>query len=228
MCGRYSFAPSALVLQGLFEEHPLPDDLVKSFNIAPSQLANVLVLENSALHLRSMYWGLVSGHTTKKVPNGKHINARVETVVKHPLFRDAYESRRCIIPADSFYEWGRIGEFTQAYRILRVDKALLFFAGIWERYLTHEGKAIDSFCILTKTPVPEIQDVHNRMPVVLEFAEQRGWLLGEEEVLLDLSKQQGTSSPVLEYYPVGDHVGNVSNNGIRLHDMVPARRTLFD
>lgn len=226
MCGRYSFVPTQKQLEEDLKGVETPPELPFRYNIAPTQQAYVLTSEEPH-RLQPMEWGLVP-HWSKDGKNtGKLINARAEGLAEKPSFRNALKRRRCLVPADSFYEW-RKGAAKQKipYRIKRRDGRLLFLAGLWEIW-GHGPEAKRTFTIVTTTPSTDVAPLHDRMPVVLDTPEKReAWLKGSEspnyEALL-----QPTPSGFLDFYRVSEKLNSPSNDATFLHDQVPESEGLF-
>ncbi len=225
MCGRYSFAPDTKALVTLFDGLVLPPDLERSFNIAPTQPAYVVTSETPKQLMR-MAWGLVPPYAKTAKPDGRHINARAETVFTNAVYRDSALRNRCCVPADSFYEWKRItNQQKQPYRILLQSAPCLMFAGIWSRPL-HADTC--TFSIITTTPNREMSEVHNRMPVIFTTRDEcELWLNGKEQHQLEpLLRPLPDGS--LRLYPISSKVGSYSVNDESLHLPQAEIKTLFD
>jgi putative SOS response-associated peptidase YedK len=176
MCGRYSFVPTKKQLKEQMPEVELPADLHMQFNIAPTNQAYV-ISNDDPRHLQRMEWGLVPFWSKDGINTGKMINARSEGITEKPSFREPVRKRRCLVPADSFYEWKPApGKRKIPYRILPGNGALLFMAGIWDEW-RHDGRSRKTFSILTTVPNEEVSSLHDRMPVLLTSKEaQEAWL----------------------------------------------------
>jgi len=225
MCGRYSFAPKPKQLESLENTVELPAVLQLSFNIAPTQEAYVITNEEPA-KLQRMEWGLVPHWSADGKNSGKLINARAEGIAEKPSFREPLHSSRCLVPADSFYEWRKSGGKKIPYRIFLENGDLLFLAGIWDEW-EHDGVVKHTFSIITTTPNREMSDLHDRMPVVLPDAEaQKLWLspLPVEEALALLHPVQDGR---LSMYRVSDKLNKPSCNDADLHRELPEELTLF-
>ena len=132
MCGRYSFAPKPKQREALEDMLDLPEALQLSFNLAPTQPAYVIANDQPDT-LQRMEWGLVPHWSKDGKNSGALINARAESLLEKPSFREAFRTRRCLVPADSFYEWKTLpGRQKAPYRIHSTDGQLLFMAGIWD------------------------------------------------------------------------------------------------
>ncbi|KGE88670.1 MAG: SOS response-associated peptidase [Phaeodactylibacter xiamenensis] len=225
MCGRFSFVTSPEKLRQQLGDIKTGENLKLSFNIAPTQHAYVLTNEEPD-RLNYYRWGLIP-HWAKDSSNAsKLINARMEGIGAKPSFRVPVRKRRCLVIADSFYEWRTEGKQKTPFRILPKDDSLLVMAGIWD--IWHDGDyAVKTFSIITAPPNAEIAPVHNRMPLVLPKAkDQQRWIsdLSVEEVMNML---QPPPDGLLKKYQVSDRVNNVRNNTPDLHEKVGEQGRLF-
>ena len=226
MCGRYSNVPNK---QQIAEQMPaleIPEVPPFSYNIAPTHLA--LVLTNKApQHLQCLEWGLVPHWSADGKNAGKLINARAEGIEEKPSFRQSIQSRRCVVPADSFYEWKLLpGNRKVPYRIFRPEGQLLFMAGIWDEWVG-EGKTKRTFSIITTAPNAEMSALHDRMPALLLTPEDRErWLsnLPLQEVLAMLHPAPDHS---LQLYRVSEKLNKPGYDAADLHREVAEEPTLF-
>ena len=176
MCGRYSVGVSPEELEEVFEAPISGRVALPRWNVAPTQDAPVVVADRSgARAIRELWWGLVPRWAEESV-RAHRINARVESVATKPTFREAFARRRCLIPADGFYEWVRRGTRKQPYWIHHRGGGLLGLAGLWERWQPRVGEAREAFAILTTTPNALVAPFHDRMPMVLEPEAWSAWL----------------------------------------------------
>ena len=184
MCGRYSFAPTPKQQAELPLPAPGSAILSARYNIAPTQRACVITHRQPAT-VQIMEWGLVPHWSKDGKNSGALINARAESLLEKPSFREAFRTRRCLVPADSFYEWKTLpGRQKAPYRIHSTDGQLLFMAGIWDIW-QHNGEEKTTFSIVTTAPNREMSEIHNRMPLLLTTAEARErWLAEPDEALL--------------------------------------------
>ncbi len=150
MCGRYSLTTPVEGLRHLFE-FPERPNLAPRYNIAPTQEAAVFRRdEGGGMHLLQMRWGLIPSWAKDKSISARLINARSETVATQPAFRTAFRQRRCLVPADGFYEWRKEGTKKLPWRFHLADSAPFCFAGLWESWRDPETKApLESFTIIT-------------------------------------------------------------------------------
>ncbi len=213
MCGRFANSRSPAELRTLFQTTNSTPNFVPSWNIAPSQESPVVRLnpENQERSLDLLSWGLVP-HWSKDLKTArKPINARAETVATTPLFRSAYKARRCLVPADLYYEWQvREGRSKQPYAIARADRGTLAFGGVWEGWRAETGKVIRSFSIITTESNKVMAPIHDRMPLIIDQADWPTWL-GEVEG--DLAALLGPApDDLLESWPIGSEVNSPRNN----------------
>jgi putative SOS response-associated peptidase YedK len=175
MCGRYTLTKQDGVIEdlqaslGLTAQHAW---WKPRFNIAPTQPAPVAIVRDGVRVIEMMRWGLVphwAGKTGKRPP--LMINARVETLQSRPVFRDAFERKRCLVPADGFFEWRREGKVPLPQYIHPVPRRVVAFAGIWTR-----AGDVTSFAIITSRPHPLVAPIHDRMPIVLPHEAYDAWL----------------------------------------------------
>jgi putative SOS response-associated peptidase YedK len=179
MCGRITFRASGKDLATLFDLIEVPDlDLEPRYNIAPSQ--PILAVREPAngvgRELVTLRWGLVP-HWAKDLKIGyKLINARAETVATTPSFRSAFRKRRCLVPADGYYEWQKLEKAKQPFYFHRKDGRPFAFAGRWEHWESPDGELVESCTILTTDANDLAKPIHNRMPVIVDAAQYGLWL----------------------------------------------------
>ena len=177
MCGRFVTVIPAEELKaifGLIEKPPVEP----RYNVAPTQSAGVIRCCDDSNHNRLdfMKWGLVPSWS-KDVSAGSHmINARSESVVEKPAFRQAIKYRRCIVPVSGFYEWEHSGPQKQPYYFYMADGSPMCFAGIWEAWKSPDGSTLETFSILTTAANKLIAPLHDRMPVIIPPEEHALWL----------------------------------------------------
>lgn len=179
MCGRFSLAKE---IEELIQEFPFIREGLKNlvlkprYNIAPSQQCPVIVNENGSIKLRTMLWGLVPHWVKDRRSGHRIINARSESVDEKSAFKKPFKSRRCLIPADGFYEWKRKGNGNKVpYRFTMKDRKPFAFAGLWDRW-DKGDEPLDTFTIITCGPNELMEPVHNRMPVILPETNREIWL----------------------------------------------------
>lgn len=179
MCGRFSLHLTDLsrLAESLHVSRSGVEVWEPRYNVAPSQLAPVVTGERER-RMVLMAWGLVP-HFAKGAPRTRPINARAETVAQRPMFREAFKSRRCIVPATGYFEW-RVGEDgrKQPFWIHPEAKdGLLYMAGIWAPPSESSGEQ-ETFAVLTTDAQGAVRDVHDRMPLSLSLEDSECWLTG--------------------------------------------------
>lgn len=147
------------------------------YNVAPSQTMPVITMDRPRRRLELMQWGLVPSWAKDDKIGHKLINARSESVFERPVWRKVILRKRCLVPANGFYEWMREGAIEKKpYYIHPKDSSLFAFAGVWETWVDDSGKACSTFAILTTSPNKEMSTVHDRMPVILRHEDENWWL----------------------------------------------------
>ena len=146
------------------------------FNIAPGQEMLTVVGDGSRNNALYMMWGLIPSWAKDPSAGSRMINARAETIDARPAFRNAFERRRCLVPADGFYEWMKVGRRKTPVRVILRSGEPFAFAGLWETWRSPEDVVVTSFAIVTTTPNAVLQPIHNRMPVILPREAESLWL----------------------------------------------------
>jgi putative SOS response-associated peptidase YedK len=178
------------------------------FNIAPTQSV-IVVSDDGQRRLVQMRWGLIPSWAKDPSIGDRMINARAETLAEKPTFRAALKRRRCIIPADGFYEWQKLGKVKQPVRIVLKSREPFGFAGLWEQWISPNGEGIFSCTIVTTAANELLKAVHDRMPVILTRDAEAAWLdpkTQDPEKLLPLLKQYPPEQ--MEFYPVSRDVNS--------------------
>ena len=215
MCGRYRLSRRKQIIAEHFEVLPDDDDWTPRYNIAPTQ--RVLVIrqhpKEPCRDLSLVRWGLIPSCAKEASGAAGMINARSESATTKPAFRDALKSRRCLIPADGFYEWMRAGKTKQPY-CFEVDKGELFaFAGLWERWKDPNGNWIKSCSILTTTPNAVTAPFHDRMPVILNPDNYDLWLdPGFTDVAAVSEMLKPYDARVMRCFPVSTRINHAVND----------------
>ena len=178
MCGRYRLSRRKQLVEEYFGTDLAEYDWNPRYNIAPTQHIPVIRQHPTAptRKLSMLRWGLIPSWAKDASVGAGMINARSETVAVKPAFREALQSRRCLIPADGFYEWQRNGQTKQPYCLEVGDGELFAFAGLWDRWTNPQREVIESCSILTTTPNTLLADIHDRMPVILNPDNYDLWL----------------------------------------------------
>jgi putative SOS response-associated peptidase YedK len=176
MCGRFTLRTPEKVLANEFGVTEVPS-VEARYNIAPTQTILAVQQTPDGRQAKLLKWGLIPSWAKDPAMGAKLINARSETVTEKPAFRDAFRRRRCLIPADGFYEWQRTGGRKQPYFFRLRDERPFAFAGLWEIWESGEGETIESCTILTTEANELLRPVHDRMPVILDAKDYDLWLV---------------------------------------------------
>lgn len=203
-------------LKRIFEFSETPN-LRPRWNVAPTQdVAAVRLGEDGARHLDLLRWGLVPHWADDPAIGNRMINARGESVADKPAFRGAFRQRRCLVPADGFYEWKAAGKRKQPYLIRRRDGRPLAFAGLWERWPGPKGaplpQPLETVTIVTTAAGGMIADLHERMPVMLEPEHWGLWLDPRAPLPMVEDLLRPAPDPALEAVPVSTRVNDVRND----------------
>lgn len=217
MCGRYFLHSTADSLARLFGEMPMPL-LEPRYNIAPTQPVPI-VRRNPAgrREMTLVRWGLVPSWS--KGPDSRYsmINARAETVATKPAYRSAFRHRRCLVPADGFYEWCAQEGGRQPHVLRARDGRPLALAGLWEHWQDDQGNEIESCTILVREADVQVRPIHDRMPVIIAPASFDRWLDTREQQPQSLERLLAAQqAPALEIYPVGRAVNSPKNDAPEL------------
>jgi putative SOS response-associated peptidase YedK len=221
MCGRYSLSATPETIAEIFGVRHLTD-VAPHYNIAPTQLVPIVRREpaTSERRIDLFKWGLVPSWASDPEMGARMINARAETLAEKPSFKGAFRSRRCLVPADGFYEWRKIGGRKVPYLIRRPDGRPFAFAGLWEHWKGPSG-AIDSCTIITTSPNELMRPIHDRMPVIVDDEAFDAWLDPgtPSEALRELLRPAPDGRLVA--FPVSTRVNSPSNDDPSLQDVVP-------
>ena len=221
MCGRFIQCTSGEALAERFHL-PIIPDLTPRYNVAPSQSVGVIRVTHAGhREFVALRWGLVPAWSPEPRTAYSTFNARAETVADKPTYRHAFRRRRCLIPADGFYEWRTVGKRKQPYCMAPTDGEPFAFAGLWERW-ERDGTVVESCTIVVTTANATIAPLHDRMPVILARADEARWL---DPALTDPAILQPLLVPCaperLRVWPVGTAVNRPSSEGPDLMTPLP-------
>lgn len=229
MCGRYSQRSSLVVLSKRFDV-PMPEvDFRPRYNLAPGQ-DSLVIVQDPDRRMLSMRWGLVPAWAKDPHATPRPINARAEQAPDKPMFRQAYRRRRCLVPADGFYEWraaakgkGKVPIYFQ-----RADHDPFAFAGLWESWHDQDGQELLTFTILTTAANDLVRPVHDRMPVILAQEDEAVWLdLGQHDPQALAKYTQPYPANLMQAYQVSTAVNSMANDNPTLTEPVPEQPSLL-
>ena len=236
MCGRYAQSADMRELMEQFEvTGTTPGQSIPvNWNIAPTNPIYIVrspIKEESETKkdLAIVSWGLIapwlSDISEAKTSQSRAINARSESVYEKPTFRDAFKQRRCLVPAQGYYEWATaLGQYKpkQAFYISSRDGAQLSIAGIWSSWRAPNGEEIESASIITQEAQGELATIHSRMPVFMPRDRWDAWLDPENKEIADLRNLMVVQSPeaIVKAHPVSSAVNSVANNGAQLIEAI--------
>lgn len=214
MCGRFTLYSPLETLRQIFGfEGNI--NFAPHYNIAPSMDVPVIgqKKDSETPGIAMMRWGLIPSWAEDEKIAYKMINARAETIDSKPAYAPAFEKRRCIVPANSFYEWMKTDDGKIPYNIRRSDLLPMGFAGIWENWKDPQsGQTVHSFSIVTCPANKTLKGLHDRMPVVLEQGDYAEWLDRDTTVKGARAMLRACDNDLLEAYEVSPRVGNVAND----------------
>jgi len=214
MCGRYTITVTLEELLARYEAENMSAEYQPRYNIAPGQMVPVVIAGGEGRRLGMLRWGLVPPWADDPKIGNRMINARAETLEERPAYRNAYRTKRCLIPADGFYEWKKAaGGPSRPFRITLRGGGLFSLAGLYETWTSPDGDRLHTCAVLTTEPNRLMADIHDRMPVILRKEDEDLWL---DRRVREPAKLAGLLAPYpaeeMEAYEVGRLVGNVAND----------------
>ena len=228
MCGRYRLSRRKQIIEDHFGCEPWDEDWNPRFNIAPTQPLPVIRQHprEPVRQISLMKWGLIPHWAKDASGAASTINARSETAATKPAFRDPIKFRRCLIPADGFYEWAKTVNSKQPYCFEVNDGELFAFAGLWDGWKDSIGKWVKTCSILTTTPNAVTSAVHDRMPAILDSAHYDLWLdPGMQDVTAISQLLKPYDACPMRCYPVSTRVNNVVNDDAECSQRVEFSQT---
>lgn len=227
MCGRYAAARDSAELAGWFQAEQLPSvELPSRYNIAPTAESYIVLDHDGTRSVETARWGLVPSWSKDASRAARMINARCETVAEKPAYRSAFKRRRCLVPADGYYEWQAPAAGTRApkqpFFIHRKDEAPLALAGLYEDWNGPDGR-VRTFTVLTQEPPAWLGRVHDRMPVIVQPSMWAQWLSStspEIDLADTLAQITKFSAQGLEAHPVSTLVNRATHEGAHLTEAI--------
>ena len=213
MCGRYSLITDIRELANRFDFRVEGLTYQARFNIAPAQQVLTVTKDGSHNQAKLMQWGLIPSWTKDPYFGNRMINARAETISEKPMFREAFLKSRCLVIADGFYEWKKVGKGRIPMRIVLKSGEPFGFAGLQETWKSPDGEEIQSCTIITTTPNDIMESIHNRMPVILSREAEGFWL---DSARRELGALQGLLVPyesaAMDVYAVSTLINSPKND----------------
>ena len=209
MCGRFQLSVKGKQISERFNVEVFDELYKPNYNCAPSQKLPVITNEHPN-NLSYFQWGLIPFWAKDPKVGFRNINTRSETISEKPSFKNAFKKRRCLIPANGFYEWKKDSNKTP-YRIFVKEDKLFAIAGIWEAWRDAESRVTNTFSIITTSANSLVVDIHNRMPVILNAEDEHVWL--NENDIAVLNKLLVPYNPEkMEAYTISKQVNSPKNN----------------
>jgi putative SOS response-associated peptidase YedK len=213
MCGRFTIISDPAKLMEWFHLDEIPFDFQPRYNVAPGQFIPAIIADGARRRIGQLRWGLVPSWAKDEKIGYSMINARAETLSEKPAFKNLFARKRCVIPADSFYEWKSTGKGKQPMRITMKDGSLFAFAGLFDTWIRPDGGKLHTCTIITTRPNELVAEIHDRMPVILHAEDESIWLDRER---FDPDLLQSLLTPYeasrMRAYPVSAIVGNAKND----------------
>jgi putative SOS response-associated peptidase YedK len=214
MCGRFQLSVKGKHISERFNVEVFDEKYSPSYNCAPSQ--QLAVITNAEPEKLSYFkWGLIPFWSKDPKIGNKLINARSESISEKASFKTAFAKRRCLIPANGFYEWKKDGKEKTPYRIFLKNEEIFAMAGIWEIWKDAEGKALNTFSIITTTPNSLMKNIHNRMPVILNKNDEKAWLFESDPSYLQTLLKPYDQN-IMNAYQISSKVNSPVNNSFEI------------
>ena len=202
MCGLYSLSKTPRETKAWFK-YQEEEDFPPRAHVAPGQPIGVVRMESGARHFALVRWGFIPSWVKEVKPGKPLINARGETVMEKPSFRNAMRRRRCLVPADGYYEWSGAEGRKVPFFVQAADKGLFALAGLWEHWMGTDGSELETAVLMTIAPNAELATIHDRMPVIIAPEDYETWLTGEVEDAARLIRPAPDGSFVMEPTTIG-------------------------
>jgi len=215
MCGRFTITdPLDAIMERYMASVSEGFEYRQNYNAAPMQfIPTIIAGKDGKNKLGSLRWGLVPSWAKDDKIGNKMINARAETLTEKTSFKRLISSKRCIVPTNGFYEWKKEGSNKQPMRILMKDDSIFSLAGLYDTWTDQDGNKLSTCTIITTEPNELMEDIHNRMPVILHPDDEAEWLGRDNKNVQSLLKLlQPYQASEMRAYDVPKEVGNVRNN----------------
>ena len=216
MCGRKTLTKDAqaIIEELLVDEWDQKNEYNPSYNIAPTQNSPILIYSNKR-KIEHMRWGLIPSWAKDKAIGAKMINARGETLLEKPSFKNLVNSNRCIVITDGYFEWQNIGAIKTPHYFHDPEKNILPMAGLWDEWRSANGELMKTYTVITTAPKPEYAHIHNRMPVILPHSRIDIWINTHDHSPAAALDNVLPYQDELKLYPVSNFVNSPKNNSAR-------------
>ena len=213
MCGRYVVFSLGSELASYFGTQPPSFELTPNYNVAPTQQVPVIIQQDGVRQIKKRRWGLVPFWAKDTTIGSRMINARVETLASKPAFKAALKHRRCLIPANGFYEWASKSGSKKPFYFHLPSSEPMVFAGLWEIWKPEDGEPYKSCAIITTEASEAVREIHNRMPLILKPEAFGHWLDPENKNVAGIEETlKAEYVKDIDRYPVSKLVNRVENN----------------
>lgn len=213
MCGRFTLAVEPDLLMDRYGLEEIPFPYQPRYNIAPGQMVPVVLAEEGRKRIGQLRWGLIPAWAKEEKTGFKMINAKAETLHEKPSFCLLLQRKRCIIPADGFFEWKQTDKGKQPMRIKMKDNEIFSLAGLYDTWVAPSGAKIHSCTIITVAPNRLVAEIHDRMPAILRREDEAVWLNRTiQDIPLLQTLLHSYEAEEMTAYPVHAMVGNVRND----------------
>ncbi|MGE5130366.1 MAG: SOS response-associated peptidase [Sphingomonadaceae bacterium] len=214
MCGRYVSPDTAAIERAWHVGRGNSNPFARRFNVLPTTSIPIIrgKRETGELELAEARWGLIPSWWKQDKPPTYSINARAEEAATKPMWRDAYRRARCLIPAEGWYEWKKVGERKQPHYIFRRDRRLVCFAGLMAEWTNEGGVPLASCAILTRDASPSVADVHDRMPVVLPDELLVRWARADVQRPEEVASMVRLAQSEFEHYAVSARLNSAKDD----------------
>jgi putative SOS response-associated peptidase YedK len=212
MCERFYLAATAAEIRKQFKIRKVPA-LMLHYNIAPIQTSPIIRAEGKGRELRLARCGLVPPWSRDLSLATRMINAPAETLAERAAYNTPFQSQRCLVPANGFYEWASRGAKKQPYKIALRNGALIAFAGLWEKWTPDSGEPVETFTIITTAASKLVSEVHDRMPVIIAPADYQLWLRASPVTAKKLLRAYASG---LTLTPIGERVNSIENDDVEV------------
>ena len=218
MCGRFTLAPESRELIRELNLVEFPDNFVPRYNIAPTQPV-ATIRDITSRKVEWLHWGLIPSWAKDPRIGLRMINARSETLLEKPSFRDAFLKRRCLILADGFYEWQKHAgkEPSSPFYFFLKDHQPFFFAGLWDQWRSESGELLETCALITGSPNELVSPIHDRMPIILDPQNCWDWISPSTTVETLRFSFHPYSAEKMSAYPVSTLI---NQSGLETPDLV--------